>query len=771
MHAIPVCSKLPGVILRRIFVKNWSKFGGRWMLGLLLTVLAVAQCFDDWQLPLVARMDTFFHGLRLRIQTPVLDPRIVIIDIDEKSLNEIGRWPWSRNIVADLVIRLCDQYQAKAVGFDVMFAEPDTSSGYATLEALAHNELKDIPAFGERLQTLKAKLNYDGQLADALRNRPVVLGYFLSPIQKKGLLPAPAFTSEFLNGRTLDAFSSLGFEANLDQLQRAARSGGFFNADVDADGVLRSSLLLAKVGDGYFQSLSLATASVYLQATAVNPILDRTVDSMSERERRNGGLSAIAIYYLSQTRRAIRIPVGHNLSTVIQFRGRGGPDGGAFRYVSAADILKGRIAQGALAGKILLVGTTAPGLNDLRATPVTSEFPGVEVHANLIASILDGSFKHRPDYALALELIQVTLLGLALCFLLPKLRPAYAISLAVAAAALVLGLNFLLYASFDSLLRLANPLLLIAALFVINIAWGYLFEFRNRQAIVNRFGEYVAPELVAEMADNPTKYNMEGESRELTVLFVDVRGFTTISEGMTPKALREFINIYLTAMSEDIRGNRGTLDKYIGDAVMAFWGAPVELPDHAARAVATALKMLETAQRLNDEFIARGWPALKIGIGLNSGQMHVGDMGSRIRRAYTVMGDAVNLSSRLEGITKVYGVGLVVGEATKLAAPAFFYRELDCVRVKGKNAPVPIFEPIALAADVDSQRRDAIARWHAAYALIRRQNWDAAQEVLEQLQQLYPDDHLYALYLERIAYYRQHPPGPDWDGVTTFETK
>jgi adenylate cyclase len=457
--------------------------------------------------------------------------------------------------------------------------------------------------------------------------------------------------------------------------------------------------------------------------------------------------------------------------TLVQFRGSGGPDGGAFRYFSAADIIKGRIPVEELKGTIMLIGTTAAGLNDLRATPVSSVYPGVEVHANLIRSMLDQRFKQRPDFAPAVEFAQIALFGLMLALFLPMMTPIYSVASSAGVGLIASGFNLWMYHRLDWVLNLSSLFLLILALFILNMVYGFLFEYRNRQAIVGLFGEYVAPELVAEMADHPEEYNMEGESRELTVLFVDVRGFTTISEGLTPKALREYINIYLTAMSEDIRGNRGTLDKYIGDAVMAFWGAPVELPDHASRAVASALKMLETARRLNGEFTARGWPQLKIGIGLNTGQMHVGDMGSRIRRAYTVMGDAVNLGSRLEGITKVYGVGLVVGETTKLAANEYFYRELDCVRVKGKNEPIPIFEPIGEASKIDARVRSAVDRWHYAYGLIRKQQWDHAEEVLRDLQKQFPHDLLYHLYLERIAYYRQHPPGLNWDGVTTFETK
>lgn len=418
----------------------------------------------------------------------------------------------------------------------------------------------------------------------------------------------------------------------------------------------------------------------------------------------------------------------------------------------------------------MLVGTTVPGLNDLRATPVNPVYPGVEIHANLIASIIDGDFKARPDFAVGYDLLQVLAVGVLLGLLLPMLGPLWSIVLTLATAAGLGGLNFWLYDSAGMVLPLATALLLVASLFICNLGWGYLFEYRNRKAIVNLFGEYVAPELVAEMAANPASYNMEGEIRELTVMFSDVRGFTTISESLQPNELREYINVYLTAMSEDIRGNRGTLDKYIGDAVMAFWGAPLALPDHAARAVATALKMQQTALALNEEFARRNWPPLKIGIGLNTGQMRVGDMGSRIRKAYTVMGDAVNLSSRLESITKVYGVGVLVGAATREAAPQFAYRELDRVRVKGKHEPVPIYEPLALEQELDAGLREEVAQWHAALALVRAQQWDAAQAALHALQAAQARG-LYALYLERIAHYRESPPPADWDGVTTFETK
>lgn len=758
----------------RLFPAKWAKallkYGPRWLLGILVTAFGVAYTAGVVEIDAVRRLDSLLAGERMKLEPPVLDPRIVIVDIDGKALTEVGRFPWSRNIQARLVTQLTRHYQVSAIGFDISFPEPDTSSGYGVLEQLSNGELKDVPALRQRLATLKPAMDYDGLFAGALKGQPVVLGFNMSADQVKGQLPAPIITEQDLNGRELLAYSAPGYEANIGVLQSAAAGAGSFSVVTDLDGIVRTAGLIQQVGDNYYPALSLATAGVYLKALAIKPFLSQTVDQLSQNQLSSGGFDSVTILLPGKRQRVI--PVGEAMTTVVQFRGQGGPRGGAFRYVSAADVLAGRVPEAVLKGTIVLVGTTAPGLVDLRATPVNPEYPGVEIHANIIKSILDMRFKSRPDWAGAIEGIVILLVGLALSLALAALSPLRSILLGALVLGAAVGVNYYAYSELNLIFNLAMPLIVIFAVFVLNVAWGYFFEVRKGQALVSRFGEYVAPELVAEMADDPEKYNMDGESRELTVLFVDVRGFTTISEGLTPKQLREYINLYLTAMSEDIRdSHRGTLDKYIGDAVMAFWGAPVAFADHASRAVATSLLMQASAHRLNDEFVARGWPPLKIGIGLNSGLMHVGDMGSKIRRAYTVMGDAVNLGSRLEGITKVYGVGIAVGEATRAAAPEFAYRELDLVRVKGKNEPVAIFEPIGLEKDLDAATRGELERWHTALAAVRLQQWDRAMQIIVELSATFPERSLYSLYTERITYYRAHPPGVDWDGVTTFDTK
>lgn len=748
-----------------------SRFGLRWLIGLLLTMVAAAQGLGYLPATLTERIDQIdqaVYDTRMKLAEPTFDPRIAIVNIDERSLAEVGRWPWSRTVIAAMVDQLFDKYKIRALGFDVTFSEPDNTSGYATLAALAQNELRGVPQLDERLQSLRSTLDYDARLARSLKGRPVVLGYFLSDTLKKGLLPAPGFTVADLGGYAIDALPAKAYEGNLAELQQAARGGGYYNANSDTDGLLRSNPLMMRVGDAYYESLALATARVALGASRVEPVfLDADGINSQESFQKYGVLAALKL----NSKPVAMIPVERYLTARIQYRGTGGPDGGAFQYFSAADVLKGRVASAELEGRIVLVGTAAPGLNDLRATPVKADYPGVEVHANLIASILDGDFKQRPDFSVAIDLIQVLLIGVVLTVALSALSPLWSILISMGTAAAVISFNSWMYQSNHYVLPVATALLLILCLFIFNVAWGYLFEYRKGRAIVNLFGEYVAPELVAEMAKDPESYSMAGELRELTIMFSDVRGFTTISEGLEPNALREYVNLYLTAMSEDIRGNRGTLDKYIGDAVMAFWGAPIPLPNHASLAVATALQMQATARKLNQDFIARGWPPLKIGIGLNTGEVRVGDMGSAVRRAYTVMGDPVNLASRLEGITKTYGAGIVVGQGTRAAAPEFLYRELDLVRVKGKNEPVPIFEPLGIAEAVEPTVRAAVAAWHAALGLFRSQQWDQAQLAIEKLAGAQPLDVLYPLYLKRIADCRANPPGDDWDAVTVFDVK
>ena len=732
-------------------------------LGLALTLLFIGHSARFYQIPLVSLLDAFIYDARLRVTMPGgVDDRIVILDIDEASLAEAGRWPWSRDRMAKLLDRLFDHYKIAVLGFDVVFAEPDDSSGLKSLEGLARKELREDPAFQGALKGLRGTLDYDHRFAQAMANRPVVLGYYftnLANARTSGALPEPVLPAGAFGGRNLAITTWNGFGANRPEYQRNAAGAGHFVPLVDFDGISRRVPMLVEYQGAYYESLSLA---IVRQLLGKPPLVPGYEDDGSTG-RDYGGLEWLD---LQTPRGAVRIPVDESAATLIPYRGAQG----SYRYLSIADALAGRLPVEALQGKIVIVGTTTPGLMDLRATPVAATYPGVEIHANLVAGMLDGQIKHKPSYVLGAEVLLILVCGIALSLLLPLCSPLVATVLSGGVLAGVTALNLSLWQS-GLLMPLASALLLVIALYALGMSWGYFVESRSKRLFTELFGQYVPPELVDEMARDPERYSMEGRNEELTVLFSDVRSFTTISEGLDPKELAQLMNEYLGAMTAVVRRNRGTLDKYIGDAIMAFWGAPVVDAEHARHAVLTALEMQRELRRLDEPFKARGWPVLHIGVGINTGMMTVGDMGSPVRKAYTVMGDAVNLGSRLEGITKQYGVGIVVSETTRAKLKDFVFRELDCVRVKGKDKPVGIFEPLGLSGEVPSATLDELKLWNQALHAYRAQEWDQADVHLYNLQRLAPESYLYQLYARRVDHCRQHPPGADWDGVTTFETK
>lgn len=729
----------------------------RIFLGFLCLIALLGHAGRMWQIPFVSALDAYLYDVRVRVSMPdTLDDRVVIVDIDEKSLADIGRWPWGRNVVSELVRKLTDDYQVAVIGFDVVFAEADDSSGLKVLEGIAQERLKGDSNFQRTWKNLRPSLDYDRQFAETLRGRPVVLGYYFSGKHQEkhaGALPAPVFPPGSFAGRNQTFVSWAGFGANLPELQAAAVAGGHFNPLIDFDGSTRRVPLILEYQGSYYESLSLAVVRQLFG------------DARLELGFPDDGPDIEWVDVVSSAGR-IRVPVDEQVAALVPYRGAAR----SFPYISAVDVLRGEVSAEALNGRVVLVGTSAPGLMDLRSTPVGGAYPGVEVHANLIAGMLSDEIKSRPGYMLAVEFLSMLLFGGALVLLLPMLSPLRSTLLALIALASAAAFNYALWQS-GLVLALAPTLLLITILYALNMSWGYFVETRSKRQFADLFGQYVPPELVDEMAKNPESYSMEGRNEELTILFSDIRSFTTLSEGMSPRELTHLMNDYLGAMTSIVRSNRGTLDKYIGDAIMAFWGAPVADPENARHALLTALAMQQAVRALDEPFKARGWPELHIGIGLNTGVVTVGDMGSPVRKAYTVMGDAVNLASRLEGITKVYGVGIVVGEATRDKLPDFSFRELDRVRVKGKELPVTIFEPLGLTAELPRESIEELDAWQHFLALYRAQDWDRAGEQLEILRKLAPTRYLYALYAERIAVLRLEPAREGWDGVTAFETK
>jgi len=744
--------------------RHWSR------IAVTLIPLAFALLHAGGALPVhvVQRLDDIVYDARLRATMPrTLDERIVIVDIDEKSLAEVGRWPWSRNRLAQLVDELFERQKVALVGFDVLFAEPDDSSGLRRLQQLAQAELKDQPGFAARLGALQASLDYDALFARALKDRPVVLGYYLTSDRQgrtSGVLPAPVMTREALHGRPIRFTRWDGYGANIELLARAAPVAGFFNSLPDADGVVRSVPLVAEHQGQYYESLALAMFRMLIGGPTVEPgfpqegFLPRTYQGLDHIKLRLGN-------------RSLGVPVADGVLTLVPFRGPGGPQGGSYRYVSASDLLAQRVAPGTLQGKIVLVGTTAPGLLDLRVTPVGEAYAGVETHASLISGLLDHAIPVRPDWALGYDIVILLAAGLLLAFALPLLSAPRAVLLSLLVGAGIVALNFYLYTAHLLALPLAAALLMVFAAFALNMSYGYFVESRSKRELANLFGTYVPPELVDEMVKDPDSYSMKAASKELTVMFCDMRGFTQMSEKMEPTRLQELLNAVFSRLTDIIRANRGTIDKYMGDCVMAFWGAPVDTPRHAELAVKSAMEMSQAVRRINEEHRAGGIPEIGVGIGINTGTMCVGDMGSDIRRSYTVIGDAVNLGSRLEGLSKVYGVDIVVSEAARRQAPEFAWQELDRVRVKGKEQAVGIFHPVAPAGSLDQATADELRTWAAFLKAYRAQDWDRCDLQLLNLQRLGAKKYLYELYAERVASMRLLPFDPTWDGATNFETK
>ncbi len=744
-----------------------KRYLARILLGLAITLVFIGHVRGVYgtRIGFIDQLDNIIYDARLRLTMPGKgDPRVVILDIDEKSLGEVGRWPWSRNLMARIMDKLFDTHQVKLVAFDVVWAERDTSSGLDVLNDLARKELKDAPGFRPAFDALRPALDYDGQFAAAIKGRPVVLGYYFNSeagAVRANAIPQPVLPKGALAGRNIEFQHWYGYTGNLPAYQANAAAAGHFNPLVDNDGVSRRVPILLEFDGAYYEPLSLAIVRTLVAADSgalppVEPVLPEDAGIGSY-----GGLEQIRVGPYS-------IPVDSQAASLVPYAG----GKGAFTYASLADVLFDRIEPGRLRGKIVLIGTTAPGLQDLRSTPVGGVFPGVEIHANMVAGILDRTLKQKPTYMLGAEVVLLLVGGVVLSLLLPRISALWATLAAGLGLALITGFDFALWTEEGLVLPLASSILMTAFIYIMNMSYGYFVESRSKRQFKDLFGQYVPPELVDRMADDPRRYNMQPRAVELTILFSDVRGFTSISEALRPEELREYINEYLTDMSGIIRSrHNGTLDKYIGDAIMAFWGAPVDDPQHARNGVLAALAMQKECRLLSEKFVSRGWPPLKIGVGVNTGNVRVGDMGSQVRRAYTAMGDAVNVASRLEGRTKTYGVGILVGEATRKAVPDMVFREVDRIRVKGKDEALTIFEPIGLPRDVEPAKLDELRDWSLALAAYRAQDWDTAEANLARLLRLAPGHGLYALYAERVAEHRQSPPPADWDGVTTFHEK
>jgi adenylate cyclase len=738
-------------------IARWARQIGlaRAVCVLLLLALVPLRIADTRALEeLHLRTFDLFQVLRPRVQTAY---PVVIADIDEASLKKIGQWPWPRTLVADLVIKL-RQLGAVVVGFDIVFAEPDRMS-----PAVAATEFRGIDQeMRDKLANLPSN---DIVLADAIKRAG---GIVVGEAGSATLAPPPTDAESALQTgfaiRGPDPRPFLvtfpGLLRNVPPIEQAAAGRGLFSINPERDGIVRRVPVVMEAQDTLVPSLTMEMLRVVTRAGA---ILIRTDDA---------GIRSVAVP-------GLEIPTDRNGQLWVHFNKHD-----PARFVSAVDILEGRVPPDRFRGRLVLIGTSAVGLLDVKTTPVESAMAGVEIHAQILESVLTKSLLRNPNYAIGAELVLAIVLGLAIIIAAPILPAAIVLALGGLLIVGLAGMSWYLFVEHNLLIDFTYPLMSSWLIYLVLTFVNYFREQRQRQQIRAAFGFYLSPALVEQLAKSPERLVLGGEERRMTILFSDVRGFTTISEHYKddPQGLTRLMNRFLTPLTNTIIDRKGTIDKYIGDAIMAFWNAPVDDAEHEANACDAALEMLAQAETLNVELKREAeandgvYMPLRIGIGLNTGPCVVGNMGSDFRFNYSVLGDTVNLASRLESRTKDYRLSLVIGSRTaERAQGKFATMELDLIQVTGTKQPEVVFTVLGRAEVADDPRcrelREINASMLAAY---RRQQWDEANHLIDRCRKLangFGVDGLYDMYVERIAAYRADPPPPDWNGVYEAESK
>ncbi len=685
------------------------------------------------------------------------DAGVRVIDLDDESLSKLGQWPWPRTQVARLEKRLQDLGVA-ATAYDVFFAEPDRTSPKRIAGTWPKGP--EFDALRERVSRLP---DHDALLARTLATGHAVLGITLTGA-KNDVVPEPKNSWSMAEGGPLDLLPPFpGAVVNLPILEAAAAGIGNVGFEPEYDLIIRSVPLLFRRDKTILPSLALETLRV---AQGAQNIAIKTIGKTGDASH------AIVAVRVGK----ITLPTDGSGKVYAYYT-----EDAASRVVPAWKLFDPAYDASGLEGTIALIGTSAVGLKDIRPTPLNSAAPGVEVHANILEQAITGEFLERPDWALGAEILYLVVFGLLLILALEK---AGAVGSGPLAAAVVFATLFASWRAFIGWHYLLDPIFPVLGLAVVYFTWTAVVFVRtelDKRRITDTFGRYLSPKVVAKLADKPGAVELGGETREMTFHFCDIRGFTTISEKFDPHGLTEFINKFLTPMTQIILDHDGTIDKYMGDCIMAFWNAPMDVPDHARRACTAALAMHEKLRALNERWQAeakaagRDLPLIEIGTGLNTGPCVVGNMGSSLRVDYTVLGDDVNLASRLEGQSKTYGVRIVIGPRTREAAPEFAAIELDLLQVKGKTLPVRIF---ALLGSEDAAHSTAFKElndaWTGVLAAYRAQKWDDASKRLKQaapLAESYGLAKLLHLYEDRIAHFRAEPPAADWDGVFVATSK
>ncbi|CAK8723583.1 Adenylate cyclase [Candidatus Electrothrix aarhusensis] len=717
------------------------------IIGVLLTLFFILLSQYDPPLLHELRLQSFDFFLRNN-PAPLSDPRVVIVDIDSESLEKLGQWPWPRKRIAELLKKITSAGPA-VVGLDMVFAEPDNSSPHllGTLD-----DIKNAPAaVREYLQSLP---DYDRSLAQTLEQSPapVVLGYvFTNSGKAQNSRKIPRKGNFLFYGQEplpfLYPFS--GVDSSLEMFERTAQGLGFLNIIPDQDSIIRNIPLVVNYKNKVYPGLILSM----LQAATGEKTIALETDQNGIRAVRTG---------------QYRIPTNMHGELIIHFSG----PARTLPYVSAHKILSGQFDADFFQNAYVLIGTSAPGLFDLRAVPTDRVFPGVELHGHALNTILSKNFLHRPEWAKGVELLYICCISLLLILVLSRMEAAKGALLVLLLSLGVSAFSHWCMHYHHLLLDMVYPLVATWLLFTVLTFYNFIDGEKKIRRLRTTFSHYLSPEVVKELLKHQDNLVLDGEERELSILFSDIRHFTSMAEKMSPDDLCAFLNEYFTPMTEAIMERRGTVDKFIGDAIMAFWNAPLDTPNHVFNACECALSMINQLEILNNLWGQKGLPEVRIGVGIHCGVARVGNMGSLQRFDYTIMGDAVNLASRLEGLTRLYGADILVSDAVYaiLKESDFFFRRIDTVRAVGKTTPVTLYQLMGLNKDQTAENVQEISTYYSALELYNTGAFSQAALAFQALKKTYPRDLLYEVYSERCARMIKDPP-EQWDGITDIHMK
>jgi adenylate cyclase len=700
-------------------------------------------------------------------------PAVVIVAIDQKAQDVLGRWPFPRSVFGEGVDVLREA-KARVIAFDINFPQPEQSSTLQALQEIAeHESPRERPQRNASLEAvlsrLEAQANNDKKLGDSFsRFENTILGYYFLFSAKETQTQDRDRVSQFLNylsfqtypqvlnskyGKSFNCLycEAIGVSPNLPELAQFAKNFGFFNVVPDPDGIVRREPVIIRFDGGYYPSLALAAALAYT---------NRSLEQVAVVFNRNG-LERIDFG-------PVTIPTNPDGSVQIDFRG----PAGTFPTYSLADLVQHKLPADNFRDRLVLIGATATGIADMIPTPFQSmAFPGVEAHANFIDNLLQGTFIRRGPRENLIDLAIILLFSLPLGMLFSAVSPVRATVAVLAILVLFLWWTQYVFVTQRVSLAVFLPTSTLLVNFGAVVTFRYFFEEREKKMLRGTFQHYVSPAVIKQLLERPESLQLGGEEKELTAMFTDIRGFTSLSERLAPSALVELLNEYLSEMTEIVFRHRGTLDKYIGDAIMVFWGAPFPQPDHASRACAAALEMLQVLRKLRTGWEKQGRPPIDIRIGVNTGPMLVGNMGSTRRFSFTIMGDNVNLASRLEGLNESFGTRLIISESTyQHVRESVVTRELDLIRVKGRRKPVKIYEILSPIEQLD-RYRGLIERFHLAAQTYREGRWETAVAMFGELLHDFPDDGPTRLFIQRCFDLLAEPPEEEWDGVYVMKTK